>query len=178
MKIKNYKDFNSINESKIIDTLINLTTYLLSPIIIPIFYNSNTRFKLKTIEKSINTYLKDKAKYQVLDEARYDIEQPSILKKITKMRNDLSPKFKKYPTLTSYKEGFCSVFRKANIINFRNGEDIDWLCDEIMKLGPEDEETELKRLKSRFSIDIKTGELNDLDKPIRITPPYRTQKTG
>lgn len=161
MKMKKYNEFikesnnEPVNES-IISTAIS---YLLAPISLPIFLNSNSKLKLELIRESIHKYLNDKAEYEVIDEARYDIEMPSLLKTVTKRRNELSKKLKKYPTLQSYKENFCKWLRKWNLINLRNKEDIDWLCDEIKKIGPVDEELELKKLKSEMEFDMETGKV-------------------
>ena len=149
-RLKKFEEYNhqQINESLVGDLAKSALNYLLAPITLPAFMNMNTKFKLGVIEKSIEKYLNQKAEYEILDDARYDIEMPSLLLKITKRRNEISKTIKKYPTLEDYKKACCKWLRKWNAINFRNKIDIDYLCDKIMELGPENERAYIDKTKS------------------------------
>lgn len=148
-------DYELVNESIISKAF----SYLLLPIALPLFLNSDSKFKLKIIESAIEKYLNSKAEYEIIDEARYDIERPSLLNDVTKKRNEISKVLKRFPTLQSYKENFCKWLKKWNLVNFRNKEDIDWLCDQIMKIEPIDEESALKELKARMEFNMETGKV-------------------
>lgn len=147
-RIKRFQEFDSneiINEglASIVNKVLN---FLLSPITLPTFINLDTQTKLNVIEKQIEKYLEKKSFYKILDDIRYDIEMPSQLLKVTKQRNELSELFKKYPTLEDYKKGFCKYLRKWNLINFRNKIDIEYICQKIMEMGPENEELKVNQL--------------------------------
>lgn len=162
-RLKKFEEYNhqQINESLVGDLAKSALNYLLAPITLPAFMNMNTKFKLGVIEKSIEKYLDQKAEYEILDEARYDIEMPSLLLKITKRRNEISKTIKKYPTLEDYKKAYCKWLRKWNAINFRNKIDIDYLCDKIMELGPQDEKSQIEELKSDITFDHAAGKVRE-----------------
>lgn len=160
-RLKKFEEYNhqQINESLVGDLAKSALNYLLAPITLPAFMNMNTKFKLGVIEKSIEKYLDQKAEYEILDDARYDIEMPSLLLKITKRRNEISKTIKKYPTLEDYKKAYCKWLRKWNAINFRNKIDIDYLCDKIMELGPENERAYIDKTKSGLKFDLDKGKV-------------------
>lgn len=160
-KLKNFEDYNSnhLNEDMVGDLAKSALNFILAPITLPSFINMNTKFKIQVIEKAIEKYLNQKAEYEVLDEARYDIEMPSQLRKITERRNELSKMIKKYPTLSDYKNGFCKWLKKWNVINFRNKIDIDYICQKIMEMGPEDEKLYVNKMKSGLKFDVDKGKV-------------------
>jgi hypothetical protein len=162
-RLKKFEEYNhqQINESLVGDLVKSALNYLLAPITLPAFMNMNTKFKLGAIEKSIEKYLDQKAEYEILDEARYDIEMPSLLLKITKRRNEISKTIKKYPTLEDYKKAYCKWLRKWNAVNFRNKIDINYLCDKIMELGPVNERAYIDKNKSALKFDMNKGKVVD-----------------
>lgn len=160
-KLKNFEDYNSeeLNEGIIGDLAKSALNFILAPITLPSFINMNTKFKLQVIENAIEKYLNQKAEYEILDEARYDIEMPSQLRKITERRNEISKMVKKYPTLNDYKNSFCKWLRKWNAINFRNKIDIEYICQKIMEMGPEDERAYVDGLKTELKFDQENGKV-------------------
>lgn len=137
--IQKYSEFEKIDEG-LKDIAIRVLNWMLFPITLPVLANMNTKSKLSVIKKMVENYINEKSEYQILDEAKYDIEMPSELTKVSKRLKELSKKFKKWPTLKSYCENFCKMYKKLNIINFKNGEDIYYLCDEAMKLSDNEDE--------------------------------------
>lgn len=71
------------------------------------------------------------AEYELLDNAKYDISQPSILNKIFKRLKMIRKKKDKYKTINDYMMGGMKFMRRCNLINFRNREDIDYIEDEL-----------------------------------------------
>ena len=121
----NNKTFESIGETKLQRFYKRAFGLFLSPITIPIFANFSTDLKIKALKKIvIENYIEEMAEYELLDNAKYDISQPSILNKIFKRLKMIRKKKDKYKTINDYMR-FC------NLINFRNREDIDYIEDEL-----------------------------------------------
>ena len=156
--LQKFENYEPVNEG--LSSLIGKgLTYLFSPIIIPIWANSNTEFKLKLIKSSIDKYITNKAHYEMLDEWKYDQDfPPSKFKKLSEKLIELkeSSSLEKYKTIQEYGKAFCDTMKKLNIINFRNREDIDFLCDKIMEFCnriPEKELLEAAKLSKKIDPD-------------------------
>jgi hypothetical protein len=175
IKMKHILEYNKFNEpvNEGLSSLLKKgLTYLLSPIIVPFWANSNTEFKLKIIKSSIDTYITNKAHYEMLDEWKYDQDfPPSKFTKLSKKLIELKKKsqLEKYKTIQDYGKAFCDNMKKLNIINFRNKEDYDFLCDKIMEYcNREPEKGLIDEVKSFNEIDSDTFNLNGLRR--RRTP--------
>ena len=133
--LQKFEHFETVNEG--LGSLIGKgLVYLFSPIIIPIWANVNTEAKLKLIKSSIDKYITNKAHYEMLDEWKYDQDFPpskfkKVSEKLIKLKGD--SQLEKYPTIQDYGKAFCGTMKKLNILNFRNKEDFDFLCDKIME---------------------------------------------
>lgn len=159
--IKSFDEYQSIDEGVVSDLAKKAFSLLMAPVALPTFMNANTNFKLKVIESAVDKYLKSRAEYEIVDDIRYDLEMPSQLKKATKIRNEISKKIKKFPTLNAYKENFCKWLRKFNVINFRNKIDIDYLCDKIMQIKPGDEKEYIDEIKDLIKYNPDTGKFEN-----------------
>jgi hypothetical protein len=79
----------------------------LAPLTIVLFGNLDTSTKIKLLIKmTYENYIEELAEYQILDESKYDIEQPSILKKMNYRLKIIS------------KRKYISRFIKSKIIRF------------------------------------------------------------
>ncbi len=128
----NNKTFESIGETKLQRFYKRAFGLFLSPITIPIFANFSTDLKIKALKKIvIENYIEEMAEYELLDNAKYDISQPSILNKIFKRLKMIRKKKDKYKTINDYMRTGIKFMRFCNLINFRNREDIDYIEDEL-----------------------------------------------
>ena len=128
----NNKTFESIGDTKLKRFYKIAFALFLSPITIPVFANYNTDRKIKVLKDIvIKSYIEEMAEYDLLDNAKYDISQPSILNKIFKKLKIIKKKNDKYKTINDYMMGGMKFMRMCNLINFRNREDIDYIEDEL-----------------------------------------------
>jgi len=128
----NNKTFESIGDTKLKRFYKIAFALFLSPITIPVFANYNTDRKIKVLKDIvIKSYIEEMAEYDLLDNAKYDISQPSILNKIFKRLKIIKKKKDKYKTINDYMMGGMKFMRMCNLINFRNREDIDYIEDEL-----------------------------------------------
>lgn len=128
----NNKTFESIGDTKLKRFYKSAFALFLSPITIPVFANYNTDRKIKVLKDIvIKSYIEEMAEYDLLDNAKYDISQPSILNKIFKRLKIIKKKKDKYKTINDYMMGGMKFMRMCNLINFRNREDIDYIEDEL-----------------------------------------------
>lgn len=128
----NNKTFESIGDTKLKRFYKIAFALFLSPITIPVFANYNTDRKIKVLKDIvIKSYIEEMAEYDLLDNAKYDISQPSILNKIFKRLKIIKKKKDKYKTINDYMMGGMKFMRMCNLINFRNREDIDYVEDEL-----------------------------------------------
>jgi len=128
----NNKTFESIGDTKLQRFYKSAFGLFLSPLTIPIFANFSTDRKIKALKNIvIESYIEEMAEYELLDNAKYDIVQPSILNKIFKRLKMIKKKKDKYKTINDYLMGGMKFMRRCNLINFRNREDIDYIEDEL-----------------------------------------------
>ena len=128
----NNKTFESIGDTKLKRFYKIAFALFLSPITIPVFVNYNTDRKIKVLKDIvIKSYIEEMAEYDLLDNAKYDISQPSILNKIFKRLKIIKKKKDKYKTINDYMMGGMKFMSMCNLINFRNREDIDYIEDEL-----------------------------------------------
>lgn len=160
--LSKFENFEPINEG--LGSLIGKgISYLLSPLVIPIWANANTDFKLRLIKSSIDKYIKNKAHYEMLDEWKYDQDFPPsknkmIMKKLLGLKKDSN--LVKYPTIQDYGQGFIKTMEQLNLINFRNREDIEYVKEKIMEYCNRKPESELlEEVKEDQTIDPDTLEM-------------------
>jgi hypothetical protein len=167
--LQKFENYEPVNEG--LGSLLKKgLTYLLSPVIVPFWANSDTEFKLRIIKSSIDTYITNKAHYEMLDEWKYDQDfPPSKFKKVSEKLIKLKKEsqLEKYTTIQDYGKAFCGTMKKLNIINFRNKEDFDFLCDKIMEYcNREPEKDLLDAVKLDKSINTDTFDI------VRLQPNY------
>jgi len=164
LELNHIKKFNeldvneSIGEKKSI--IKKMVAFFLLPVSLPIFMNSSTEFKIKTIKKSIlNNFIEEKAEYRILDEIKYDVTQPSKLKKI-RDRIKLIKRNDKYPTIESYINMWKKIFKKFNILNFKNKLDTDYIFEEIAEYYSQYTDDEWVETSLEYLIyDVSTGKV-------------------
>lgn len=163
--MKYLKYFNQVNEgindTKFKNSLSTFAALLLSPITLPILANLSTQNKIELLIRSItNNYLLEKAEYNILDEAKYDVEQPSILSKIWRRLKMIRSKMKTYPTLEDSINATVKIIKVSNFINFKNKEDKDYICDQVREFFSKKTEDEwIKILSKELKFDIKSGKV-------------------
>lgn len=122
----------SVGETKIEKMCKILLSVFISPIAISAFANYNTSWKIRVLKESvINNYIEEMAEYNILDEKKYDINQPSALNRMFKRLKTIKKKKDKYKSISEYINDGIKFLKLSNIFNFRNREDINYIEEEI-----------------------------------------------